>query len=144
MINKFLCLTLCLFLARCLYGQRDAQIIHDDIRKFPFRVLTLSDPGEHIRLNNVRSILVVDARPDTLPVGLMQEEHPRAFMGFKKNVRETLNRFLSLYLQPNNLDSLPQVVMVLRKFWISDELSDQVNRLNSIKDDSSRFYRGIV
>ncbi len=99
-------------------------------------------PQKHLSLDNVHAFMVVDARPDTVPIGFMQK-HPlnHAFIELNKSVRQETENFINDYFQFSKTDSTGIVVMILKKMWLTDELDIiEDDFLNDKKKGRGREY----
>jgi len=122
-----------------------------DVHEFHDKQIHLIKPAEQLSMTGFSGISVIDARADTSHIGFMQRrikipfleanvsplygENERIYEGKEqiKTTRPTIVRlgngtkkeielFLHDYLQLSANDSLPQLLMVIKKLWLSDEL----------------------
>ena len=118
--------TTLLFLSFIVYGQpHDRHLLEDfNVHKFRIIKINLLPAQEHVSLRNVSLLTVVDARPDTVPVGFMQR-HPLnlIFVELNRSVREETEEFANNYFQLKKNDSSGVILMVLKKLWLTDELN---------------------
>ena len=112
------------FIIISLFGQTPNSFRNEDydVRKFRIINMKVPTPQKHLSLNNVHAFMVVDARPDTVPIGFMQK-HPlnHAFIELNKSVRQETENFINDYFQFSKTDSTGIVVMILKKMWLTDE-----------------------
>lgn len=116
-----------------------------DVHEFEQQTISISAPGNVISLRNMYSIQVIDARADILNIGLMQKKIVDPFLSALNNSarNQTEQRisktptFITLAsgLQPEATQfataaisfpdnrSLPGILMVIKKLWLSDELN---------------------
>ena len=135
------------FIAISLFGQTHNGFRNEDYDVKKFRIINIKvlPPQKHLSLHNINAVFVVDARPDTVPIGFMQK-HPlnHAFIELNKSVRQETEDFINDYFQFRKNDSPRVLVMVLKKMWLTDELDIQNDYLNDkIKDRKKEYTSGI-
>ena len=129
----------------------DAQLSHSrwkenfDVNDFRVKTIDLPAPGSKLLLQNINGISVIDARADTNRVGFMQkkvidpfsvamnnairnQEEQKintrpTFVKLRNGVQHQSEQFVKDYLSFTCNDSLPSVLMVIKKLWLSDELN---------------------
>ncbi len=149
MIKKIISFTSTLFvILSSISGQPHNGFRNEDYDIHKFRVIKIkiAGPQKHVALRNFSSVIVVDARPDTIPVGFMQKHVlNHAFVELDKSVKLETESFVKEYLQFGKNDSSGGVLMVLKKLWLSDELNlaeDQYIN-DKIRDKEKNYTSGI-
>ncbi|MEP6750838.1 MAG: hypothetical protein ABJB86_24095, partial [Bacteroidota bacterium] len=121
-----------------------------DVHEFDQQTISISSPGDILHLNNISGIQVIDARSDISNIGLMQKRIVEPFLSVLNNStrnqsEQRINKvptFITLTngLQPeakefattaikfSHDNSLPRILMVIKKLWLSDELNLDDNR----------------
>jgi len=110
------------------------------IKKFSRRIVEFKLPKEPIYLQNLQSIEVVDARPDTMAVGLaLISKHIPFFAISPGGFTDDAQQFLNSSIQFTKPDSF-SVVMVIKKFWLTGGLDEEMERQiqNTDIDSSSK------
>jgi hypothetical protein len=121
------------------YGQTISSQRKEDlnINKFYKTTVSLNSPSDSVSFA-IHSISIVDARPDTSAIGLVQisKVDPR-FIVTQRNFQVELEQFLNKYVQCEKSDSF-SVLMVLNKFWMSTSVHkfDDWNTLDTDEDTS--------
>jgi hypothetical protein len=104
-----------------------------DIKKFDIVHVELKSSNKRIQHVHINSIHIVDARPDTLAIGLAQNYDQAPYFisslhGFSTNAEQ----FVNDYIVYDKSDSL-SAVMVLKKFWVSGIMDNEDSqRLNDL------------
>jgi hypothetical protein len=95
-----------------------------DLRNFSRIAISMPKPTSKIRLQNISSLEVIDARADTSSVGFMQKKYINTFFLVLPNGLKTkTNEFINDYFSFDKKDSNGNIVMVIKKLWLTDELS---------------------
>lgn len=116
-----------------------------DIHKFRTSVIDITATTGILQLKNIKGITIVDARADTANVGFMQKKIVDPITGAfgsavmnqseqKINTRPTFIvlgaglqkealKYANQSINFSNNDSLPGILMVIKKLWLSDELN---------------------
>jgi hypothetical protein len=94
-----------------------------EINKFKTVEIRIPIGQSFPKLNHIRSFKVVDARADTSAIGLLQKRTNKPiFILLHDGVKNQTGEFLGNYVKTVKNDSNGLVVMVLKKFWLTDEL----------------------
>ena len=126
-----------------------------DINRFRVVHVNVPAPSTSIVLKNISGLNVIDARADTVSVGFMQKRIYALSTGFSTNAawnqaEPTANKtptfvrvrngfgketesFGTRYLAFNQNDSLPSILMVIKRFWLSDELNVKDNQRAAVQ-----------
>lgn len=114
--------------------QRKADL---DIGKFNGITIEIPASEKKIKIFHIDSILVVDARPDTLSIGLAQNyNHKPYFINLLFGFSTVMGQFVNDYVVSDHSDSL-SVVMIVKKFWISGIIKrDDNQNLNGLQSDT--------
>jgi len=115
-----------------------------DVRHFRVKKISIAAPGSLLEIKNMHGMVVLDLRADTGMVGFMQKKIVDPIPGLfnsaeiqteqrvnKKptfiSLREGLQRETSQFIQHSinfrDDTSLPGILMVIKKLWLSDELN---------------------
>lgn len=98
-----------------------------NIGNFHTRVVEFKPSNYTVSFRNVHAIKIWDARADTLAFGLSQQNHQKPFfLVFDQGFAPQVQQFVDLHTVFGNSDSLG-VEMVIKKFWISGGLDNDVN-----------------
>jgi hypothetical protein len=122
-------LTLNCFLLSFTWGQIPIPEHGEDyhIENFKTRIIEIKPSNTVIKFTHVDSILINDARPDTLSVGLTQQNSQKPFfLVFSQDFATELVEFVNAHTVYGRSNSL-SVVMVIKKFWISGGLDNDMN-----------------
>ena len=142
---------LLLLLIQCVFLNAKAQLSHShrkenfDVHKFWIEAIEIAAPTNKVLLKNMRGIKVIDARADTAAIGFMQKKTIDPFLGSLNNATQNqteqkINKRPTFIALDNGLQqeagkyitetisfpsdtSLPGVLMVIKKLWLSDELN---------------------
>ena len=117
-------LTLNSFLCSFSWGQVPLPERGEDyhIENFKTRVIEIKPSNTVIKFTHVDSILIKDARPDTLSVGLTQQNNQKPFfLVFGQDFATEMVEFVNAHTVYGRSNSL-SIVMVVKKFWISGGL----------------------
>ena len=140
MIKRFLFTGFLYLLFNASFSQTISHQRKEDltIKKFRQSVISINSPENFISIP-IHSISVVDARPDSLAIGLYQlfKLDPR-FIVTPANFRTETEQYIRKYVRCSISDSC-SVVMVLRKFWISTNVHKYDGSLMwDLKEDTSK------
>ncbi len=110
--------------------------------KFTVKKVSLPAPENKLLLKNIGGIMVLDARADTAHAGCMQKKVVKMdaiafeerkdvqrvnrtplFLQLKSGVQNEVQQFVNNYLPPAGADTMPGILMVLKKLWLSDEMN---------------------
>jgi hypothetical protein len=116
-----------------------------DIKEFRSEKITIATPSDRVTLTNIHGITVIDARADTFSIGFMQKKVIDPFFGalnnaVKNQAEQRINRtptfitlggglqqeaaqFTARCVVFSGNQSLPGILMVIKKLWLSDELN---------------------
>ena len=118
------------FLFSIIFSQSHLPYKNEDlkIKNFSRRVIEFKTWKEPIYLQNVRNIEVVDARPDTMAIGLAQRSIQTPFFvisqgAFAYDALQFLNACIN-FTKPDSFS----VVMVIRKFWLTGGLDEEIEQ----------------
>ena len=118
------------FLFSIIFSQSHVPYKNEDlkIKNFSRRVIEFKTWKEPIYLQNVRNIEVVDARPDTMAIGLAQRSIQTPFFvisqgAFAYDALQFLNACIN-FTKPDSFS----VVMVIRKFWLTGGLDEEIEQ----------------
>jgi hypothetical protein len=108
-----------------------------DITKFNTVIIDVKSSESKTQVSHIASIHIVDARPDTLSVGLAQNYNERPyFINVKDNFSNVAQVLIDNEVDYDKTDSL-SVVMIVKKFWISGILDkDNTLPLNGLNKDT--------
>jgi len=116
-----------------------------DVREFGKQAIRISPPADRLSLRNMSGIQIIDARADIVNIGLMQKKVVNAFSDALGNAAKNqteqritqtptfiilddglqleAKRFANGSIMFSNNSSLPGILMVIKKLWLSDELN---------------------
>jgi hypothetical protein len=135
LFTGFICLLFNPSFCQTISSQRKEDL---NIKKFHTTVVSLNSPEDTVSIP-IRSISVVDARPDSAAIGFYQlfKRDPR-FIVTQAGLRTESEQYIKKYVHCSKSDSL-SVVIVLKKFWISTDVHKFDNRkLQDIEEDTSK------
>jgi hypothetical protein len=135
LLTGFICLLFYPSFSQTISSQRKEDL---NIKKFHNTVVSINSPEDAVSIP-IRSISVVDARPDSSAIGLYQVSklNPR-FIVTQTGFRTESEQYIKKYVHCSKSDSF-SVVMVLKKFWISTDVHKYDNRkLQDIGEDTSK------
>jgi len=149
-----------MFLSCTFFFYAHAQLSHSrwkenfDVNKCRVRTIDIPAPGNRLALQNIGSVSVIDARADTVRVGFMQkkivdpvsgvfnnsarnQEEQKintrpTFVKIRNGVQHQSQQFVNGYLSFPQNNSLPSILMVINKLWLSDELSFNQQRKSEL------------
>jgi hypothetical protein len=131
----FICLLFKASFSQTISSQRKEDL---NIKKFHTTIVSINSPEEAVSIP-IRSISVVDARPDSAAIGFYQvfKQNPR-FILTKTGLRTESEQYINKYVHCSKSDSF-SVIMVLKKFWISTDVHKFDNRkLQDVEEDTSK------
>jgi hypothetical protein len=118
------------FLYSIIFGQiplpyRSENLKINGFSKKIVEIISLKDP---IYLQNIGSIEVVDARPDTIAIGLASLNNKKPFFvvsegAFAYDAQQFLNASIH-FTKPDSFS----VVMVIKKFWVTGGLDNEMEQ----------------
>jgi hypothetical protein len=140
MIKKFLftgfiCLLFNPSFSQTISSQRKEDL---NIKKFHNTIVSINSPEDAVSIP-IRSISVVDARPDSSAIGLYQVSklNPR-FIVTQSGLRIESEQYVKKYVHCSKSDSF-SIVMVLKKFWISTDVHKFDDRkIWYVEEDTSK------
>jgi hypothetical protein len=140
MANKIspLLVMICILLSKAAGQLPLPQRITDlDIQKFNVITIEINPSDKNVQLFHIDSILVVDARPDTLSIGLAQNYNQKPyFINSFHSFSVEAEKFVNNYIIRDGSDSL-SVLMVVKKFWVCGILKkDDNQQLNGLNHDT--------
>jgi len=131
-----------------------------DMHRFWVKTIAIPAPGSRLLLQNISNVLVIDARADTGRVGFMQkkiidpvsgvlnnavrnQEEQKintrpTFVKLRNGVQYQSQQFVNGYLSFPQNNSLPSILMVINKLWLSDELSLNQQRKSELTGPGSK------
>lgn len=110
-----------------------------DITKFKTREIDIPVSKNSVPLISIDSIQVVDARPDTVNVGLtLKSFHRPAFIVLKHGVKNSVERFLTSYASSHKKNEKTILIVVLKKLWLTGDLDPADNR-KYLNDKVSKY-----
>ena len=116
------------------------------IKNFSRRIVEFKSSKETIDLQNIRSIDVIDARPDTMAIGLaLISKHIPFFATSQTVFAYDAQQFLNNSIHFNKPDSF-SVLMVIKKFWLTGGLDEEMEQQiqNTDVDSSSKKIGSIL
>ena len=140
-MKKTVLLTLAVnFLHFAIFSQRPLPVYKNEdlkIKNFSRRIVAFDSSKEPVYLQNLRSIEVIDARPDTTAIGLALIRHTPFFAispgVFANDVQQFLNNSIH-FAKPDSFSA----VMVIRKFWITAGLDNEMEQaINNAEIDTT-------
>ena len=146
MKREIFLLQICICFAVSSPAQSD-RYIDEDYNVNNFRTIKIRSPStkQHIKLSNIISILVIDARPDTTSLGFMQKHAlNHAFVVLNKSLKQEIEKFVHDYLGLTEDTASLTLVMILKKIWLSDEISKDESKLNEKVDDAKASASGAI
>jgi hypothetical protein len=135
LFTGFICLLFNPSFSQTISSQRKEDL---NIKKFHTTVVSLNSPENAVSIP-IRSISVVDARPDSAAIGFYQlfKRDPR-FIVTQTGFRTESEQYIKKYVHCSKSDSF-SVVMVLKKFWISTDVHKFDNRkIWDMEEDTSK------
>ncbi len=97
------------------------------IKNFSRRTVALTSLKEPINLQSLNTIEVVDARPDTVTIGLASVRHTPFFTisqgQFANDAQHLLNSSIH-FARPDSFS----VVMILKKFWLTSGIDEEMEQ----------------
>jgi hypothetical protein len=135
LFTGFICLLFNTSFSQTISSQRKEDL---NIKKFHKAVVSINSPEVTVSIP-IRSISVVDARPDSLAIGLYQlfNRDPR-FIVTQSGFRTESEQYINKYVRCSKSDSF-SIVMVLKKFWISTDVHKFDNRkIWDMEEDTSK------
>jgi len=135
LFTGFICLLFNTSFSQTISSQRKEDL---NIKKFHTTVVSLNSPEDAVSIP-IRSISVVDARPDSSAIGLYQlfKMDPR-FIVTQSGFRTESEQYIKNYVRCSKSDSF-SIVMVLKKFWISTDVHKYDNRkIWDMEEDTSK------
>src|ERR1700722_16836351 len=126
-------------------GRQKGGAYYEDLRSFKKYSIAFPENTVHIHLAHLSFIHVMDSRADTAAIGFSQKNLNKAFLATIESLRNNAEQFINDYASTVGNGYGDTVLMVIRKFWISDKLDQagELERLNNIVD-ASVFRSGIV
>src|SRR5260221_8719936 len=136
--KKLLFVTLLCFLS---FMAAHSQVAHSkrkenfDVHRFRIVSIGIPAPSDVLMLKNIRGVTVIDARADTATIGFMQKKVVNnaswyqseqkinkmpTFMRLYNGCSIEAGQFARKYLAFSGNDSLPGILMVIKKLWLSD------------------------
>jgi hypothetical protein len=98
------------------------------ITGFNKRIVEIVSLKPLLDLHHVKNIEVVDARPDTMAIGLAQKTfHQPFFLVLDGPFAENAGQFLYHSINLQDADSL-EIVVVIRKFWLTGGLDEEMEK----------------
>ncbi len=110
-----------------------------DIDRFNNKTIEIGLPGNSMNLQHFHSVRIVDARPDSLAIGLAQKgSHSPFFIVTPGSFSNDVEEVIRYYTGFGSSDSAT-LVLIIRKFWISagDYYYNQQQSQNIVPDTSS-------
>jgi len=135
LFTGFICLLFNTSFSQTISSQRKEDL---NIKKFHTTIVSLNSPEDAVSIP-IRSISVVDVRPDSVAIGFYQlfKRDPR-FILTQTGFRTESEQYINKYVHCSKSDSF-SVIMVLKKFWISTDVHKFDNRkLQDIEEDTSK------
>ncbi len=118
------------FMYSIIFSQSHLPYKNEDlkIKNFGRRIVEFESWKEPVNLRNVRSVEVVDRRPDTIAIGLAQRSIQTPFFvisqgTFGYDAQQFLNSSIN-FTKPDSFS----VVMVIRKFWLTAGLDEEMEQ----------------
>jgi hypothetical protein len=119
------------FLFSVIFSQKSTPAFrHEDlkIKNFNRKIIEFKSSKDLINLQNLRSIEVVDARPDTAVIGLaLIAKHIPFFAVSKGGFASDVQQFLDISTHLSKSDSF-SVVMFIKKFWLTGSLDEEMEQ----------------
>jgi len=117
-----------------------------DLKNFSQITLSMPKPRSKIELQNISSLEVIDARADTSSVGFMQKRYINTyFLVLPGGLKTKANEFVNNSFNFDKKNSTGKIVMVIKKLWLTDELSLLENEYvhNERKSFDNKYTSGI-
>ena len=136
------------FLYSVIFSQRPLPAYRNEdlkIKNFSRRVIEFKSLKEPFYLQNVGSIEVIDARPDTMAIGLaLISKHIPFFATSQNSFANDVQQLLDSSIHFNKSDSF-SVLMVIKKFWLTGGLDEEMEQqIQNTEVDSSSKKIGSV
>jgi hypothetical protein len=136
------------FLYSVIFCQRARQSFRNEelkIKNFSRKTVELTSLKEPIYLQSLKSIEVIDARPDTMAIGLASVRHTPFFTISQGHFADDAQQFLNNSIQFIKRDSF-SVLMVIKKFWITSGLDEEMEQQiqNTEIDSSSKKISSLL
>jgi hypothetical protein len=138
-----------IFLYSIVFGQRPLPAYRNEdlkIKNFSRRIVEFESLKEPVYLQNIRSIEVIDARPDTMAIGLaLISKHIPFFAVSQSAFASDVHQFLNSSIHFTQPDSF-SVLMVIKKFWLTGGLDEEMEQQiqNSDIDSSSKKIGSVL
>ena len=115
------------------------------IKNFSRRVVEFKSSKESIYLQNLSGLEVVDARPDTMAIGLASTRHVPFFTVSQGVFAYDAQQFLNSSIRFDKPDSF-SLVMVIKKCWLTSGLDEEMEQQiqNTDIDSSSKKISSLL
>ena len=109
-----------------------------EINKYNIKSIEIPAPENRIHLAQLRCVYIMDARPDTLAIGLAQKgSHSPFFITTNNEFSSDVKIFTDKYIGFDSANSL-SLIMIIKKFWMSGgAYNDEAQNLQNIVPDTS-------
>jgi hypothetical protein len=112
-----------------------------DVLKFDKVKIHISSGIESLGICNVRSISVMDARPDTSVVGIFERGlNDPSFIIVDGGLKKQAELLMNKCVPDNTGKSNGSILVILKKFWLTDDLDPEDTLYNQKLDRSAREH----